>query len=222
MNAPRPWIKICGVTTPEDAELVVAAGADALGVNLVPRSKRAVDLPTAQTIAKAVRGKIELIGVVADRELEAVDALRRELGLDWLQLHGNEPPGMVARLQRAYKAIGISMPEDVTRARACPGERLLVDRKVGEREQLAGVLGGSGQRFDWTLVVELARARPIILAGGLTPDNVSLAIATVSPWGVDVASGVESAKDPRRKYPELVKRFVERARSAKRAVAISG
>src|SRR5690606_13849074 len=138
MNAPRPWIKICGVTTPEDAELVVAAGADALGVNLVPRSKRAVDLPTAQTIAKAVRGKIELIGVVADRELEAVDALRRELGLDWLQLHGNEPPGMVARLQRAYKAIGISMPEDVTRARACPGERLLVDRKVGEREQLAG------------------------------------------------------------------------------------
>lgn len=222
MNPPRPWIKICGVTSPEDAHVVLAAGADALGVNLVPGSKRAVDLPTAQAIVKAVRGKIELIGVVADRELEALDGLRRELGLDWLQLHGREPPGMVARLQRAYKAIGISTIDDVVRARACPGERLLVDRKVEEREQLAGVLGGSGRRFDWSLVVELARSRPIILAGGLTPDNVSEAIALVRPWGVDVASGVERATDPRRKDPERVKQFVERARKAERAAAISG
>lgn len=206
----RPWLKICGVTSERDALLAVEAGADAIGLNFVASSKRRIDDAAARAIADAVRGRVELVGVVANETGQRLRELSLAVGLDWLQLHGDEPPNALLSLPNAFKAIGIQSAEDAARAATYPGERLLVDAKA------SGVLGGTGQRFDWTLVGELARARRLILAGGLTPENVAEALSSVRPWGLDVASGVEPPGEPRRKDPERVARFIENARRAAR------
>jgi phosphoribosylanthranilate isomerase len=202
------WIKICGITTVEDAERAVEAGADAIGVNLVPSSKRYVDAATVRSVLAAVKGRVEVIAVVADADPAELSALRERLGVDALQLHGSEPPLVLARLlPRAYQAVRIATAADVTAARAFGGSRLLVDAKV------KGELGGTGQTFDWSLVRDLVRERAVVLAGGLTPENVGAAVLAVKPYGVDTASGVEGA-DARRKDPAKITRFVERARAA--------
>lgn len=203
----RIFVKICGVGSEEDARVAVAAGADAIGVNLVAGSPRRVGAELARQIAASVRGKVEVVGVVADLELEALLALRETLGLDSLQLHGDEPPEALAPLlPGAFKAVRVGGPEDVAAAASYPGERLLVDAKV------SGMLGGSGRSFDWDLVIELARRRPIVLAGGLTPETVGGAIRRVKPFGVDVASGVEWRDGRRGKDPDRVAAFVRAAR----------
>lgn len=209
----RPWLKICGITGEEDAELAVSLGADALGLNFVATSKRRIDEPTARAIAARVRGRVELVGVVANEPAESARALAAAVGLDWLQLHGDEPASELSRLPRAFKAVGIANAVDAARAASYPGERLLVDTKT------SGALGGTGQRFDWSLILELAASRHLILAGGLTPENVAEAVRRVQPWGVDVASGVEDARDPRRKDPIRMARFIEEARRAAQLLA---
>lgn len=207
-QSPSLWVKVCGITREEDARVSVEAGASALGLNFVSRSKRRVDLELARRIAYAVRGEVELVGVVADESPERLRELVSEVGLDWLQLHGEEPPEFLSAVPQAFKALGIERGSDVETARRFPGTRLLLDAKS------AGVSGGTGHAFDWRLVEELAKTRPIILAGGLTPENVARAVQQVAPWGVDVAGGVESAGDPRRKDPEKVLAFVRNARRA--------
>jgi len=202
------WIKICGITTTEDAERVLEAGADALGVNLVPSSKRFVDEATVRRVIAAVRGRLEVVAVVADADPAYLAALREQLGVDALQLHGSEPPDVLARLlPHAYQAVRIATAADVTAARAYGGSRLLVDAKV------KGELGGTGHTFDWALVQELARERAVVVAGGLTPENVSAAVLATKPYGLDTASGVEGA-DPRRKDPAKITSFIARARAA--------
>jgi phosphoribosylanthranilate isomerase len=202
------WVKICGVTTLADAQLAVDAGADAVGLNLVIASKRSVDTGTARAIAAAVKGKAEVVLVVADRPVAELLELRASIGADWLQLHGAEPPSALdALLPAAYKVVHVAGREDVAQAERYAGARLLCDTKV------PGTLGGSGQRFDWSLVRELAAIRELILAGGLRPDNVAEAVRALAPFGVDTASGVEGA-DPRRKDPEKVHAFVREARRA--------
>jgi len=202
------WVKICGVTTVEDALLTVAAGADAIGVNLVPTSKRFVDAATARAIRIAVGDRVELVLVVADRSTRELLALREETGIDWLQLHGAEPPAALeALLPAAYKVVHVASADDVASAAHYSGDRILCDTKV------TGVLGGSGQRFDWSLARELSTIRKLILAGGLRPDNVAEAVRVLAPFGVDTASGVEGA-DPRRKDPDKVRAFVREARRA--------
>jgi phosphoribosylanthranilate isomerase len=203
----RVFVKICGVASEEDARVAIAAGADAIGVNLVPGSPRRVEPELARRIAASVRGKAEVVGVVADLELETLRGLREALGLDALQLHGNESPEtLAALLPGAFKAVRIGGPEDVAACAGYAGDRLLVDAKV------AGTLGGSGRSFDWDLVVELARRRPIVLAGGLTAETVAGAIGRVKPFGVDVASGVEWHDGRGGKDPERVAAFVRAAR----------
>lgn len=201
-----PWVKVCGVTCPEDALASVRAGADAIGLNFVPSSRRYVDRRTARAIADAVRGQLELVGVFANEDEEALESARREVGLDWLQLHGAEPAELVHRLPRAFKALGIADASDVQRAAEYPGERLLLDAKVD------GALGGTGLTFDWSLL----RARPLtaraIVAGGLNPENVAALVELLSPFGVDVASGVEQRGDARRKDPDKLMQFVRSAR----------
>lgn len=205
MTRAEPWVKICGVTRPEDASAALAAGASAIGLNFVPSSRRYVEPGRARAIADAVRGKLEIVGVVADLEPRALAELESEVGLDWIQLHGDERAELVQSLPRAFKAVGIATATDVERALTFPGERLLVDAK------LEGTLGGTGQPFDWMLVRDAASSRRLIVAGGLTPENVAEAVRVVQPWGVDVASGVEPPGQPGRKDPEKMARFVRAA-----------
>jgi phosphoribosylanthranilate isomerase len=205
------FVKVCGVTSVEDALVAVEAGATAIGVNFVASSKRLVDVATGRAVREAVGERAEVIAVVADRSPSELSELRERTGITWLQLHGNESPDAVrALLPDAYKAARIATAGDVADARAFPGERLLVDAKV------PGALGGTGHRFDWKLVVGLAAERRVVLAGGLTPENVGEAVRVVRPFGVDVASGVEGA-DPRKKDPARIARFVQAARSAHEA-----
>ncbi|RYZ03582.1 MAG: phosphoribosylanthranilate isomerase [Myxococcales bacterium] len=200
------WTKICGLTNPGDAEHAARSGANAIGLNFVHGSKRRVTLEQARPIVEAVKGSIELVAVVANpTELEVQEL--RELGMEWLQLHGEEPAARVSRLlPQAFKAVAIEDAADARRAASFPGERLLVDTKV------SGASGGTGKVFDWQLVTDLARERKLILAGGLTPKNVAAAVRVLTPWGVDTASGVELV--PGVKDPELVTAFVLAVRGA--------
>lgn len=212
------YVKVCGITRLGDALEAVQAGAEVLGFNVVPSSKRYLEPAAIREITDRLRveapGTI-CVAVVADVGRERARALLDELGVERLQLHGDEPEDeLVALGERAFKALRIADADDVARARSFPGHPLLVDAKV------AGQLGGTGHRLDWALVEPLARTRPLILAGGLTPQNVAQAVEAVRPWGVDVASGVETAGDPRRKDPEKMRRFVSAARLA--AVRVEG
>jgi phosphoribosylanthranilate isomerase len=208
------WVKICGVTSVEDARLAVSAGANAVGVNLVRSSKRRVDEETARRIVDAVGGATEVIAVVADVEPEELALLRARLGVAAVQLHGSETPDVLERLlPQAYQALRIATPADVAAARTYGGARLLVDAKV------PGELGGTGHTFDWTLVDTLARERALVVAGGLTAENVGAAVRALRPYGVDTASGVEGT-DPRKKDPSKVARFVRASRDAAREAGL--
>jgi len=181
-------VKICGVTTVADAVACVDLGASALGVNLVPSSPRCVTVERAREIARAVKGRTLMVGVVADLGVGEMRQVLKSAELECLQLHGEETVAELASmLPHAYKAVRVGSRGDVDRARAYPGEYLLVDARV------EGALGGTGKTFDWTLVAALAKTRKLTLAGGLTPANVGEAIVAVRPYCVDVASGVESA-----------------------------
>ena len=202
------YVKVCGITQLDDAEAAIAAGADVLGFNFVPNSKRRVDVESAREIIAAVRGRVLSVAVVADLPTREALELLSALGADRLQLHGEESQDQLLELSpHAFKAIRIGDAADVERARAFPGHPLLVDAKV------AGQLGGTGQSIDWPLVAVLARERNLMLAGGLTAENVEQAVRIVQPWGVDTASGVE-AGDPRRKDIDKMQRFVLAARRA--------
>jgi phosphoribosylanthranilate isomerase len=203
-------VKICGITSLHDARMCIDAGADAIGLNFVSGTPRCISIPEARAIADAISGSAEVVGVVANLDLEAMRALLVDAHLDKLQLHGDEDPNAVSSLlPHAYKALRIASADDVARAKTFPGEDLLVDAKV------AGLFGGSGHVFDWSLVAALAKERRITLAGGLTSDNVQDAIRAVSPYRVDVASGVEVGGNPRKKDYSRVRAFVAAARSSK-------
>jgi phosphoribosylanthranilate isomerase len=201
------WVKICGVTRVSDAELAAELGADAIGLNFVPSSKRCIDWQTASAITRAVGERLEIVAVFADAPPAELERARAELGDVWLQLHGTEAPEELARLQpRAFKAVPIGTADDVRAVQQYPGARILVDTK------LPGAIGGSGRSFDWALVQGLAKERSIIVAGGLDSGNVARAIELVDPFGVDVASGVESA--PGIKDPDELRAFIRSAKSA--------
>jgi len=203
-------VKICGVTSVDDALAAIDLGASAIGLNFVPSSKRRIDVARARIIADAIHAhgaKVQVVGVVADLSVDAMRALVRNAGLDCLQLHGDEAPDVLSPLlPHAYKAIRIATAEDAAHAATFPGDHLLVDAKV------EGALGGTGETFDWSLVTPLAKTKKLTLAGGLTPENVGLAVRAVRPYCVDVASGVESA--PGVKDTAKMRAFIEAARSA--------
>jgi phosphoribosylanthranilate isomerase len=200
-------IKVCGLTSVDDAARCVELGVDALGLNFWSGSPRSTDVATAKDIVRAVIGRVQLVGVFVDAGVAEVLEIMNQTGVEWAQLHGDETPDMVASLlPRAYKAIGVKDGSAVELARTFPGEHLLVDASV------PGMPGGTGRTFDWTIAATIARERTLTLAGGLTPDNVADAIRAVRPFRVDVASGVESL--PGKKDPNLVRAFVEAVQSA--------
>ena len=201
------YVKVCGITHLDDALGAIAAGADVLGFNFVPESRRRVDVELAREIIAHIRGQILAVAVVANLPTREALELLAATGADRLQLHGDESQEHLLALgARAFKAVRVGTASDVAGAAQFPGHPLLVDAKV------EGQLGGTGRTVDWPLVAPLARARALILAGGLTPENVEDAVRLVQPWGVDTASGVDRAGDPRRKDPDKMRRFVAAAR----------
>ena len=204
-------VKVCGLTRPDDVELDIVAGADLLGFNFVPSSPRCLDVQLAQALARVALGRARIVGVFADEDAESIRHIAANVPLDFIQLHGHESPEFVAALgTSAFKAVAIGSPADVEFARTYPGDLLLVDAQV------RGQFGGTGMRIDPALVAPLARLRPLLLAGGLRPENVADAVHHVRPRGVDVASGVE--KSPGIKDPDLMHRFVSEARRAAREI----
>jgi len=209
-GAPRPEapprVKICGITRLEDALAALRLGADALGFNFWPGSRRYLAPAAARDIIRALPPLVATVGVFVDPSHDEAVAAAAVSGVQVLQLHGDEPPEACRRL-----------PLPVLKGIRVRGEAslALLDRYQGA---VAGFLldadsagyGGSGQVFDWSLAARAAAAHPIVLAGGLTPANVAEAVRAVRPWGVDVASGVESA--PGVKDHELVARFVRAAK----------
>jgi phosphoribosylanthranilate isomerase len=182
-------VKICGLTRWEDADLAVRLGADAVGFVLWDRSPRHISAAEAAAIAVRLPPFVTRVGVVVDMPAPQVAEAARTAGLDAVQLHGDEPAGAYAGVaRRVIKAVSLEQEEDIARALALPPDvTILVDAADRTRR------GGTGQRANWTFAAELARARPIILAGGLTAETVGEAIDRVHPWAVDVSSGVEDA-----------------------------
>lgn len=182
-----PRIKICGITNLSDALAACRLGADALGFVLAP-SPRQVSPEQARAIIAQLPPLVNTVGVFVDAPLVEVGELRRYCGLDWVQLHGDEDEDYAAALgRRVIKALRVSAerPPDPV---AYPGRGLLLDTYHPQ------AVGGTGQSFDWGLARDIARERPIILAGGLSQDNVARAIKQVQPFAVDVSSGVEKEK----------------------------
>jgi phosphoribosylanthranilate isomerase len=203
-------VKICGVTSLDDALAAVDLGASAIGLNFVPGGPRKIAVARARGLADALhasKAQVEGGGVGADRAVGVKRALVRDAGLDCLQLHGDEAPDALSPLlPHAYKAVRVANAADAARAATFPGDHLLVDAKV------EGALGGTGATFDWALVADLAKTKKLTLAGGLTPANVAVAVRAVRPYCVDVASGVESS--PGVKDRAKMRAFIEAARGA--------
>ena len=210
-------IKICGVTRPADAALAAAAGADALGLNFYPGSKRCIDLATAHSIRETARAAAArppaIVGVFVNAAVEEVHRTAAELSLDYVQLHGDEPPEYLAELAglrviRAFRCRegGLAPLESYLARCASPPAAVLLDAYAAE------AYGGTGRRVDWSPLAAYAGAiagLPLILAGGLHAENVAAAIETARPAAVDTASGVESS--PGVKDAAAVRAFVDGA-----------
>jgi phosphoribosylanthranilate isomerase len=198
-------VKICGIKTVTDALAAMEAGTDLIGFNFYPGSPRYIDVGQCRDIMSVMRtyGHIAFVGVFVNAPMEVVRATLETCGLELAQLHGDETAEMLRGLEgKAFKAFrGIP---DAGRVNGFAGQgapAFLVDASV------KGLYGGSGVNADWDGAAEVARKYPLLLAGGLTPENVADAVRRVKPWGVDVASGVESA--PGKKDPGKMKAFVK-------------
>ena len=203
-------VKICGITTWEDARLSVDLGASALGFNFYPPSPRAISPADAWSIIRRLPPFVEAVGVFVNWPPLVVDALARSVRLGAVQLHGTESPREVAELSRKHRVIKA--------VRVKRGFRVASVRRYRAADALLldgfshGLHGGTGRTLDWKLARAARRFGRIILAGGLTPENVSEAIRVAEPYAVDVASGVEAR--PGRKDPAKLRALfaaIERA-----------
>ena len=217
------WVKVCGIRDRKTARDVAEIGVDAIGLNFYSGSPRVVAADEAMEISKILPKEVTKVGVFVNHSISDVESLATQCRLDLVQLHGDEAPAYFVELQRRLPQIRLirawRMSSDglgglKTFLDECDRQTLslaacLVDAHV------AGVFGGSGKTVPWEqLASEYRREEwpPLILAGGLTPDNIAEAISSVHPWGVDVASGVESA--PGVKNQGLVRQFLVNARNA--------
>lgn len=183
-------IKICGIKTLKDALAAIDSGADYLGFNFYSKSVRFIEKsPCAEitSVLKREHPQIKLVGVFVNSSVDEIKDILQTCHLNLAQLHGDETPETFAQLTphafRAFRGI----PESNAGYERNEVPAMLIDAAV------KGVYGGSGVTADWATAAELAKKYPLLLAGGLTPENVADAVRQVQPWGVDVASGVESA-----------------------------
>lgn len=198
------FVKICGITNEDDALLAVAMGADAVGFIFAP-SPRQVAPQLVYDITRRLPPEILTVGVFRDEHPARVVEIVRRSGVKAAQLHGHETPAQVAEVGAQIRWVikGFSAASDELRkARDYATDMVLID----------GATPGSGVVFDWSIVDDAPEGLRIILAGGLSPDNIATAVSRVRPWGVDVATGVE--REPGKKDALLVKAFIERARAA--------
>ncbi len=195
-------VKICGITNRDDALLAADLGAQALGFIFYPRSPRSVSPDQARHLIQQLPPLVLSVGVFVNEEAALVSEIVSHAGLDWVQLHGVEPPDYCRALgRRVIKGFPIKDEGSLAGLAAYQGavQAFLLDTYK------PGTPGGTGATFDWELARQAGRYGPIILAGGLTPANVAQAIATAQPQAVDVASGVEAS--PGRKDPEKLRAF---------------
>ena len=198
------FVKICGITSEEDALLAVALGADAVGFVFAP-SPRQMQPIQARDIARRLPPEVLTVGVFRDELPERVIDIVHQAGLRAAQLHGHESPTDTAAVRRQVGLVIKAFPAgaaELEHADDYGADALLIDSATP----------GSGKVFDWSLAEGSPSNRKVILAGGLNPDNVTAAVRRVRPWGVDVSTGVERA--PGRKDPLLMRDFIERARAA--------
>ncbi len=180
-----PFVKICGITRLADAEAAIAAGASAIGFVFWPDSPRAIDPYRARDIVRRVPPFVTTVGVFVNQPAAQVNAIASLVGLGAVQLHGDEDLQFANSVKRpVLKAVGLTSHRPMSWPRHV---MLLVDAHDPVRR------GGTGRAADWTFAASIARERPIVLAGGLTADNVAEAVGRVRPFGIDVSSGVESA-----------------------------
>ncbi len=207
-------IKICGITSAEDAAASASLGADAIGINFYKGSRRYVPPAEAPPIVAAVRGRVAVVGVFVNESPAGIADVCRALGIEVVQLSGDEPPSLAARLAfRRIKAVHVGKERKGFPFSEYPCEAFLLDAHV------PGEFGGTGRVLDWkNLGTEaVPPGKPWILAGGLTPGNVEDAIRLARPDGVDVAGGVETS--PGKKDREKLKSFI---RNAKKGFDIAG
>jgi phosphoribosylanthranilate isomerase len=203
-------IKLCGITTLDDAQMAVDVGAWAVGCILWPRSPRMCDPAEAARIAAAVRRRAHVCGVFVNQHLDEVTGLVDGIGLTMVQLHGDEGPAFCAEVARrtgakVMKAAQVRTAADVRALEAFHTDFHLLDA------HLPGMRGGTGETFDWELVRTRRSKVPLVLSGGLTPGNVAEAIVATRPFAVDTASGTEAS--PGIKDPAKVAAFVDAVQS---------
>jgi phosphoribosylanthranilate isomerase len=197
-------VKICGITNVDDALLAAEAGADAIGLVFYDKSPRAVTPERAAKIVRALPPFVQAVGLFVDAAIDVVNATADICRLDIVQLHGDETPEFCTQVvRRVIKAFRVRDGESLVPMKGYRVSGFLLDAWS------PAARGGTGVTFNWELARDAGRFGPIILAGGLTPDNVARAVQTVAPYGVDVSSGVEAA--PGQKDPEKVRAFISRA-----------
>lgn len=198
-------IKICGITSVEDAILAADLGADALGFMFYRGSKRYIPPETARDIINRLPPFIVTVGVFVNQKLDEIRYLKEKVGFDIVQLHGDESPEFCRELgERVIKAIRIKESVNSKEVESYPSRAILFDTYSQKG------YGGTGESFRWEVLRELKTTKKVILSGGLTPENVSEAIKIVKPYAVDVSTGVEER--PAKKDPEKLKKFIEAVR----------
>jgi phosphoribosylanthranilate isomerase len=193
-------IKICGITNEEDALISIEYGADAIGFVFHQKSPRVVTPETTKSI-------ISNVGVFVNEDRSKVEEIADDTGLDIIQLHGSEPPEACHMSKKVIKAIRVKELTDLEPLKRYQVSAFLLDTYSPH------AIGGTGQIFNWDIAVEAKKFGRIILAGGLTPDNVEEAVRWVQPYGIDVSSGVEGDRKGRKDRDKL-KLFIETARNA--------
>ena len=207
----KVWVKICGVTTPQDAQIIADCGADAIGINFWEGSSRYCSTQQAQAVVEALDGAIPAYGVFVGRPKRGIEDIVRRTGITGVQLHGGETAedaaGYGVPVIRAVAAESVAVV--AAALQAATGHRVLLDTPRGDSS--AGHFGGSGRRFDSKTVAGLDLSAAIV-AGGLSSTNVVEVVRALRPFGVDTAGGVEFV--PGRKDPVLVKEFIDNAKAA--------
>jgi phosphoribosylanthranilate isomerase len=200
-------VKVCGITNPDDARVAADAGADAIGL-IFAESPRRISVERAREIAAALPEDVLRVGVFVDAEPGEVLRIAREVGLDYAQLHGDEPPEALAEIRGGgvgvMKALRVRNAEVLAAVERYEADLILLDAWSAEAR------GGTGARFDWELAKSLRGRDNIVVSGGLGPENVREAIEYFQPYGVDASSSLEER--PGKKSGERVRRFVGAAR----------